>query len=229
MRICAATNNPGKLEELSRILQSQGHTVLSLAALGVVLDPEETGSTFAENACIKAEAFCRATGLAAVADDSGLAVDALGGEPGVYSARYCGRHGDDEANNDLLLEKLAGLPAGERTAKFISDVCLWLPDGRHLTCEGQCAGSIAFARKAGGHGFGYDPLFVPAAVGLPDGTTRSNTEGRSYAQLAPAEKDAISHRGAALRQLAERLPAFLAAAGAEAQENAPESPKPGEN
>ncbi len=222
MRICAATNNPGKLAELRRILEAQGHTVLSLAALGVSLDPEETGATFAENAAIKAEAFCRATGLAAAADDSGLCVEALGGEPGVYSARYCGRHGDDDANNDLLLEKLAGIPAGERKAKFVSDVCLWLPDGRHLTCEGVCPGTIAFTCKNGDYGFGYDPLFLPAAVGLPGGGTRPNTEARSYAQLTPDEKDAVSHRGAALAVLAEKLPAFLAeaqAADAEAEKN----------
>jgi len=210
MKICAATNNAGKLKELRRILEAQGHTVVSLAELGVTLDPEETGKTFAENAAIKAKAFCEATGLAAIADDSGLCVAALGGEPGVYSARYCGRHGDDEANNDKLLEKLAGLPADERRAKFVSAVCLRLPDGRSLASEGQCAGSIAFARKAGDYGFGYDPIFLPAAIGQPDGTTRPNAEGRSYAQLTPAEKDAVSHRGAALRAMAEKLPAFLA-------------------
>lgn len=211
MRICAATNNPGKLRELRRLLAGMGHEVCSLSELGIALDPEETGADFAENARIKARAFCAAAGIAAAADDSGLCVDALGGAPGVYSARYCGRHGDDEANNDLLLKNLAGVPAGRRQAKFVSAVCLWLPDGRSLLCTGECPGAIAFARLPGDYGFGYDPLFVPDAVGLADGTTRPNTEARSYAQLTPAEKDAVSHRGAALRALAARLPDFLGA------------------
>ena len=104
MLICAATGNAGKLAELRRILQAQGHEVKSQKELGIALEPDETGATFAENARIKARAICRASGLATVADDSGLCVDALGGAPGVYSARYCGHHGDDEANNDKLLE-----------------------------------------------------------------------------------------------------------------------------
>ena len=210
MKFIAATNNPGKMAEMCRILERMGHTVQSQREAGVTLEPEETGTTFAENARIKARAICEVTGVATIADDSGLCVDALDGAPGVYSARYCGRHGDDEANNDKLLEKLAGLPADERRAKFVSAVCLRLPDGRSLASEGQCAGSIAFARKAGDYGFGYDPIFLPAAIGQPDGTTRPNAEGRSYAQLTPAEKDAVSHRGAALRAMAEKLPAFLA-------------------
>ena len=209
MVICAATNNVGKLKELRRILEAMGHEVKSLRELGVSIDPEETGATFAENAAIKAEAFCRATGLATVADDSGLCVAALGGAPGVYSARYCGHHGDDEANNDKLLEKLAAVPMERRGAKFVSAVCLWLPDGRHLTALGECPGRIAFARLAGDHGFGYDPLFIPAERGTPGGK-RPNTEGASYAQLTPDEKDAISHRGRALERLAAELPAFLA-------------------
>ena len=209
MEICAATNNPGKLKELRRILEAQGHTVRSLKELNVNIDPEETGTTFAENVVIKAEAFSRATGLPTVADDSGLCVDALHGEPGVYSARYAGDHGDDEANNDKLLEKLAGVPAENRGAKFVSVVCLQMPDGCRLLCEGQCPGSIAFDRIPGDYGFGYDPLFVPACCGLPDGTTRPNTEGRSYAQLTPDEKDAISHRGRAMEKLAAEMPAFL--------------------
>ncbi len=209
MQICAATNNPGKLKELRRILTAMGHEVKSLAELGITLDPDETGTTFAENARIKAEAFCKASGLATVADDSGLCVDALGGAPGVYSARYCGRHGDDEANNDKLLAAMRDIPAERRTAKFVSCVCLMLPGGRHLACEGECLGEIAAARKPGAYGFGYDPLFVPRMRGVPGGV-RTNNEQASYAQLTPAEKDAISHRGAALARLAEALPAFLA-------------------
>ena len=208
MEICAATNNAGKLKELRRILEHMGHTVKSLKELGITLDPEETGTTFAENAAIKAAAFCAASGLPTVADDSGLCVAALDGAPGVYSARYCGHHGDDEANNDKLLANLAGVPADRRQAKFVSAVCLWLPGGRHLVCEGECPGSIAFSRLPGDYGFGYDPLFIPRDCGTAAGC-RPNTEGRSYAQLTPDEKDAISHRGHALAALAARLPAFL--------------------
>ena len=117
MKICAATGNPGKLKELRRILEAQGHQVLSQKELGLDLDPEATGTTFAENAAIKAAAFAAASGLPTVADDSGLCVDALDGAPGVYSARYCGHHGDDEANNEKLLEAMRDVPAGQRGAK----------------------------------------------------------------------------------------------------------------
>ena len=210
MKICAATGNPGKLKELRRILEAQGHTVLSQKELGIALEPEETGTTFAENALIKAREICRASGLPTIADDSGLCVDALDGAPGVYSARYCGHHGDDEANNDRLLEQMRQVPAGQRGAKFVSAVCLMLPTGRHLTCMGECPGRIAARRLPGDYGFGYDPLFVPDACGVGRTETRPNVEGRSYAQLTPDEKDAISHRGRALAALERALPAFLA-------------------
>ncbi len=208
MIVCAATNNPGKLKELRRILERAGHTVKSLRELGVDLDPEETGTTFAENARIKATAFCRATGLATVADDSGLCVDALDGAPGVYSARYAGVHGDDDANNQKLLAALAGVPAERRGARFVSAVCLVLPDGRQLTVEGECPGAVAFDLR-GENGFGYDPLFVPDEVGLPGGGKAPNADRRSYAQLADGEKDAISHRGRAMERLEQELPGFL--------------------
>ena len=210
MTICAATNNGGKLKELRRILAAMGHEVKSLRELGIDLDPEETGETFAENARLKALAFCAAAGLPTVADDSGLCVDALDGAPGVFSARYCGRHGDDEANNDKLLEAMKDIPAGQRGAKFVAAVCFILPDGRHLTCVGECPGSVAFARLAGDYGFGYDPLFIPADCGVGKTDKRPNTENRSYAQLTPDEKDAISHRGNALAALEKQLPDFLA-------------------
>ena len=158
MIVCAATNNAGKLKELRRILTRCGHEVKSLRELGVTLDPEETGTTFAENAKIKAEAFCKATGLPTVADDSGL--------------------------------------------------CLILPDGRELVVTGECPGSVALT-PAGDNGFGYDPLFVPDAVGLPGGGTVPNTAHRTYAELADAEKDAISHRGRAMEKLEAELAAFL--------------------
>ena len=191
MKICAATGNAGKLRELRRILEAQGHEVVSQKELGITLEPEETGTTFAANALIKAETICKASGMATIADDSGLCVDALDGAPGVYSARYCGHHGDDEANNDQLLENMKDVPAGKRGAKFVSAVCFILPDGKHLTCMG-------------------DPLFIPDECGVGKTGKRPNTEGRSYAQLTPDEKDAISHRGNALAKLEEELPKFLA-------------------
>lgn len=211
MLICAASNNAGKLKELRRILERMGHEVKSLRELGITLDPEETGTTFAENARIKAEAFCKASGLPTVADDSGLCVDALHGAPGVYSARYAGHHGDDAANNAKLLREMQNVPAENRTARFVSAVCFLLPDGRELLVEGECPGTVAFT-ETGSNGFGYDPLFVPDRVGLPDGTTIENTARRSYAELADGEKDAISHRGRAMAAMAEALPQILAGA-----------------
>ena len=160
---------------------------------------------------IKAEAFCQASGLPTVADDSGLCVEALGGAPGVYSARYCGRHGDDPANNRKLLQNLANVPEGARGAKFVSAVCVLLPGGACHIFLGECPGRIGFAEQ-GTNGFGYDPLFIPDRVGLPDGSTAPNAQGRTYAQLADGEKDAISHRGRAMAAMAEALPQILAGA-----------------
>ena len=209
MIVCAASNNAGKLKELRRILEQMGHEVKSLRDLCIDLDPEETGTTFAENARIKAEAFCKASGLPTVADDSGLCVDALHGAPGVYSARYAGHHGDDAANNAKLLHEMADVPAGQRAAKFVSAICFMLPDGRALEVEGECPGRIAFSLQNGDYGFGYDPLFIPADCGVGKTDKRPNTENRSYAQLTPDEKDAISHRGNALAELEKQLPDFL--------------------
>ena len=210
MNFIAATNNPGKMAELRRILERMGHTVQSQREAGLTLDPEETGETFAENARIKARAICEAAAQPTIADDSGLCVDALDGAPGVHSARYCGRHGDDEANNDKLLAELAGVPEDARAARFVSSVCVWLPDGRHATFEGVCPGRVGFERR-GTNGFGYDPLFIPDRVGVP-GTpdTVENTQGRSYAELSAGEKDAISHRGRAMARMERELERFLA-------------------
>lgn len=212
MLICAATGNAGKLKEIRRILEAQGHTVKSQKELGIVLEPDETGNTFAENALIKAKEICQASGLPTLADDSGLMVDALNGAPGVYSARYCGRHGDDEANNDKLLAELAEVPQEKRTAKFVSAVCLYLPSGKQVTYLGECPGSITFVRK-GENGFGYDPLFVPEYVGLEQGGVAQNTQNRTYAELEAFEKDGISHRGKAMALLDEHLAEFLQQAG----------------
>ena len=190
MIVCAASNNAGKLKELRRILERMGHEVKSLRELGIDLDPEETGTTFAENARIKAEAFCKASGMPTVADDSGLCTDALHGAPGVYSARYAGHHGDDDANNAKLLRELADVPEEQRGAKFVSAVCFMLPDGRALEVEGECPGCIAFTLQNGDYGFGYDPLFIPDEYGAPDGK-HPNTEHRSYCLLytSPSPRD----------------------------------------
>ena len=211
MKLVLASKNKKKLAEMNDILSHLGVEVCSEAEAGVDVEVEETGTTFAENALIKAETICKASGLPTIADDSGLCVDALDGAPGVYSARYCGHHGDDEANNDKLLAAMQAVPAGQRGAKFVSAVCFILPDGRHLTCMGECPGSIAFTRLCGDYGFGYDPLFIPADCGVGKTDKRPNTENRSYAQLTPDEKDAISHRGNALAELEKQLPSFLSA------------------
>lgn len=193
--IVVATGNAHKLTEIKAIL-SQVLTdaeFVSIKSLGNFEDPEETGSTFLENAVIKAQAAVEQTGLPAIADDSGLAVDALGGEPGVYSARYAGEHGNDEANNKKLLEKLEGVPEAERTARFKSAVVLVRADGSVTAGEGACEGSIGFAPR-GTNGFGYDPLFLPA-----------DTPGKTMAELTPEEKNAISHRFHALQALSTKL------------------------
>lgn len=195
MKFVAATNNPHKLAEMRRILEGMGHSLQSLAELGITVDPEETGTTFAENAQIKAEAVCKATGLAAIADDSGLEVDALDGAPGVYSARFAGEHGDAGANNQKLLHLLLQTKADDRTARFISAVALALPNGALLQVQGACEGTIGFA-PVGAAGFGYDPLFL--------------VDGKSFAQMDDAEKDTLSHRGKSLARFSEQLPAFLA-------------------
>lgn len=210
MEFIAATNNAGKLAELRRILTRMGHTVQSQREAGIALEPEETGETFEENAQIKARAVCAEAGRPTIADDSGLCVDALDGAPGVHSARYCGYHGDDEANNDKLLEALANTPEGNRAARFVSCVCVCLPDGRCAVFRGDCPGRIGFVRR-GTNGFGYDPLFIPDAVGIPETReTVPNRSGCTYAELTAGEKDAISHRGRAMALLEMQLPEFLA-------------------
>ncbi len=190
MKFVIATHNAHKLEELRRILQPLGVSADIDPALP---EAEETGVTFAENAFIKADAACAFTGLPAIADDSGLMVDALDGEPGVYSARYA-PVGQRKAT---VLKKLAGVPEERRGAQFVSSVCCVFPNGDRVTAEGICRGRIGDAPRGEG-GFGYDPIFVTA-------------DGRTFAELSPQEKDAISHRGRALRAFAEKLAAYLAA------------------
>ena len=186
-----ATNNKGKLAEMSRILGPLGISAMSAAQAGITLDDvEETGETFAENAFIKAKAASCKTGLPAVADDSGLCVDALGGRPGVYTARYAGENATDDMRMDKLLFELKGVPEDKRTARFVSAVCCVFPDGRTIEAAGTCEGKIAF-EKLGNGGFGYDPVFT--------------VDGKSFARMCDGEKDALSHRGRALELLAKML------------------------
>ncbi len=185
-RFVLASHNPGKLREMREILGELGILVLSQQEAGVDVEPEETGATFEENARIKAVAVMEASGLPAVADDSGLMVDALGGAPGVYSARYGGGHDrSDEERNAFLLQNLEN--EEHRSAKYVSVIAVAYPDGRVLTARGECYGEIAREERGRG-GFGYDPLFR-----LPD--------GRHMAELSSEEKNRISHRGNALREL----------------------------
>ena len=181
-----ATHNQNKLKELQRILAPL-HIDVTTAKLDEV---EETGTTFAQNAFLKADAACRQTGMPAVADDSGLVVDALNGEPGVYSARYAGEGASDMDRIDKLLKNLRDVPAEKRTAKFVCAVCCVYPNGNRIDVQGECTGTIAFAPQGHG-GFGYDPVFL--------------VEGKSFAELSAEKKDHISHRGRALAKLAAQL------------------------
>ena len=192
MKICAATGNAGKLRELRRILEAQGHEVVSQKQLGITIEPEETGTTFEENSRIKAVAVMQACGLPAVADDSGLMVDALNGEPGVYSARYMGEKTSYEIKNWNLIHRLDGVPEKKRTARFVCVIAAVLPDGRTLTAEGTMEGVIAH-EPAGAGGFGYDPILMLSEY------------GKTSAEITMDEKNAISHRGKALRAMKKRL------------------------
>lgn len=195
-RVVVATANLGKLEEIRSALAFPGIKFVTAADLGAeALEVEETGTTFIANARLKAHAYHEAFGLAALADDSGLEVDVLGGAPGVYSSHYaddcCG--GGDSANNARLLLELEEVPAEDRTARFRSVIVLVGEDGHETVAEGACEGAVGFEPRGIG-GFGYDPLFLPEA-----------TPGRTMAELSLAEKNEISHRGAALRALKRQL------------------------
>jgi len=196
MKFIIATHNAKKLAELSRILLPLGVDAVTDEQIGLRLDEvEETGVTFEENARIKARAACEQTGFPAVADDSGLEVDALGGAPGVYSARYGAPEAvTDSDRNALLLHNMAA--ATSRTARFVSVVCAVFPDGSEIMARGECEGVIG-TEPSGDGGFGYDPLFL-----LADGT--------SFAEISPARKDEVSHRGAALRKFVPMLEDALA-------------------
>ena len=190
MDFVIATHNNNKVREFKRILEP-----LSVNVAEAELDEvEETGSTFAENAFLKAEAACRQTGKPAVADDSGLMVEALGGAPGVFSARYAGENAADADRIAKLLENLKSVPKSGRGAKFVCSICCVFPDGSKVTAQGECRGDIAFSAQGNG-GFGYDPVFL---VGE-----------KTFAQLTPYEKDSISHRGKALRAFAAKLKSHI--------------------
>lgn len=188
IRVALATRNQGKVRELQALLADLDVAVAGLDAFPEVGEIEETGATFADNARIKARTVSRATGLIALADDSGIVVDALGGEPGVRSARYSGEQATDAANNGKLLAALAGVPDERRTCRFVSVVAAHAPDGRELTAEGTWEGRVGHAPKGSG-GFGYDPLFIDRDTGL------------TAAEMSPEDKNARSHRGKALRTL----------------------------
>jgi XTP/dITP diphosphohydrolase len=198
MRLLVATYNPGKMVEYAELLQELPVELVSLADLGIDLEVEETGTTFAENALLKARAFAEASGLVTMADDSGLEVDALDGAPGVYSARYGGPGATDEDRYKKLLEEIADVPQGERTARFRCVIALAWPDGRRAFTEGTVEGKIACSAR-GEHGFGYDPVFY-----LPK-------DRRTMAELPPEVKNQISHRAEAARALVDLLSRCFAA------------------
>ena len=189
-----ATHNPGKMKEMSSILSQFGVEVVSPKELGITVDVEETGATFAENAMLKARAICAAANLPAIADDSGLCVDVLNGGPGVYSARYGGEGLDDKGRYTLLLNSMRG--QATRAAHFTCSIACAFPNGDTLTAEGQVQGTIAFAPMGEG-GFGYDPVFFYPPL------------AKTFGQLTAEEKSTISHRGQALKEFSAKLETYL--------------------
>ncbi len=188
-----ASNNANKLREFREILESDEIHIMSLKEAGVVSDPEEDGTTFKENSFIKARSACRISGLPAIADDSGITVDALGGAPGVYSARFGGLD-DEAAQRRLLLEKMQGVT--DRGAAFVASIACVFPNGDELWAEDECRGELTHADRGTG-GFGYDPIFQPVGYTL------------TTAEMTPDEKNAISHRGKALRRFKIMLDEYM--------------------
>lgn len=191
-KIVFATLNEGKVKEIKEILGDFEIEVLSMKEMGINIDVEENGSTFEENSLIKARALSKLTGLPALADDSGLVVDYLKGEPGIYSARYLGRDTDYDYKNNFIINELSDAKAEERSARFVCVISLVLPDGREFTKMGIMEGLIGYEQK-GENGFGYDPIFY-----LPE-------YGKTSAELSPSEKNEISHRGKALSEMKELI------------------------
>ena len=191
MKVVLASNNPNKLREMKQILSPLGWEILRQSELGLHIEPEENGVTFEENSKIKAVAVMEAAGIPAIADDSGVEVDALNGDPGVYSARYGGEAcPDDKARNRFLMKKMEQVPDGERSGRFVSVITMAMPDGRIYSARGTLEGEI-LREEVGDGGFGYDPLFY-----IPG-------EDCTMAQLSPERKNQISHRAEALRKFVE--------------------------
>lgn len=184
-KIVFATTNEGKVKEIKEILKDFPIEVVSMKEMGITADIEENGTTFEENSLIKARALAKLTGLPALADDSGLEVDYLNGEPGIYSARYLGRDTDYDYKNNYIIDKLSGAKGKDRSARFVCVISLVLPDGREFVERGVVEGLIGYEQK-GENGFGYDPIFY-----LPE-------YGKTSAELPPEKKNKISHRGKAL-------------------------------
>lgn len=196
MKFVIGSHNKKKILELEKVLRALGIEAHTAESLGFsVGDVEETGTTFEENARLKALAFCKVTGLPAIGDDSGLMVDALGGEPGVYSARYAGENAPENAKIEKLLRKMKDVPQEDRGAHLVSVVCCAFPNGEEIMACGEVQGTIAFSPK-GTSGFGFDPVFVT------DG-------GQTFAEMTPEEKSKISHRALALAALSEKLDVWL--------------------
>ena len=193
MKFVLASHNKGKLAEMQKILGELGVEVVLQSDLGLDLEPEEDGATFTENARIKAECVMKATGLPTLADDSGLSVDALGGAPGIYSARYAGEHGNDRANNELLLKNMDGV--ADRTCRFVCAMALALPGQETRIVRGECEGTLLTTLEGEG-GFGYDPLFL-------------YQNGQTFAQMSPEEKNQVSHRFHAVDQMRDVLRALF--------------------
>ena len=202
-KLVLATRNQGKITEFRRILDALAPGAIELIGVDQfpdLVDVDETGSTFEENSLLKARYTCHATGLPAIADDSGLCVDALNGDPGIFSARWAGTHGNDQANLEKVLDQLKDVPDEKRTARFMCVASLVLPDGREQVAEGRFEGHILHA-PVGENGFGYDPIFQPLGLSI------------SSAQMSAQEKDLVSHRGKSLRSIAPHVIHLLASLG----------------
>jgi len=202
-KLVLATRNQGKITEFRRILEALAPGEIELVGVDQfpdLVDVDETGSTFEENSLLKARYTCLATGLPAIADDSGLCVDALNGDPGIYSARWAGEHGNDQANLEKVLDQLKDVPDEKRTAHFMCVASLVLPDGREQVAEGRFEGHILHA-PVGENGFGYDPIFQPLGLSI------------SSAQMSAEEKDLVSHRGKSLRSIAPHVIQLLGSLG----------------
>ena len=202
-KLVLATRNQGKITEFRRILDALAPGAIELIGVDQfpdLVDVDETGSTFEENSLLKARYTCHATGLPAIADDSGLCVDALNGDPGIFSARWAGTHGNDRANLEKVLDQLKDVPDEKRTARFMCVASLVLPDGREQVAEGRFEGHILHA-PVGENGFVYDPIFQPVGLSI------------SSAQMSAEEKDLVSHRGKSLRSIAPHVIQLLASLG----------------